>query len=87
MIDKIQINSSLIGANRLAKDQNSKSAKINKTNSNIDVDYSNLINSTIENNASDQSAVEKARELLLSGELESPENIRLAAENINKFGI
>ena len=35
----------------------------------------------------DANAVQQARELLLSGQLESPENIRAAAENIVKFGI
>jgi hypothetical protein len=35
----------------------------------------------------DIDAIQRARELLLSGQLESPENIRTAAENILELGI
>jgi len=35
----------------------------------------------------DANAIQQARELLLSGQLDSPENIRAAAEAIVKFGI
>ena len=35
----------------------------------------------------DNQAVENARILLLSGQLDTPENIKKAAENILKFGI
>ena len=35
----------------------------------------------------DNHAVQNARKLLLSGQLDTPENIRKAAENILKFGI
>jgi hypothetical protein len=35
----------------------------------------------------DSQAVQNARNLLLSGQLDTPENIKKAAENILKFGI
>ena len=35
----------------------------------------------------DANAVQRARQILLSGQLDSPENIREAAENIVRFGI
>jgi len=35
----------------------------------------------------DTKSVQQARELLLSGRLESPQNIRKASENIIRFGI
>jgi hypothetical protein len=35
----------------------------------------------------DTQAVQNARKLLLSGQLDTPENIKKAAENILKFGI
>lgn len=37
--------------------------------------------------AEDSGVVQKARELLLSGQLDNPENIRAAAESIMKFGV
>lgn len=35
----------------------------------------------------DTQAVQNARKLLLSGQLDTPENIKKAAENILKFGV
>jgi hypothetical protein len=35
----------------------------------------------------DVEAVQRARQMLLSGQLESPQNIQAAAENIARFGI
>ncbi|HOK96099.1 MAG TPA: hypothetical protein PK052_00105 [Anaerohalosphaeraceae bacterium] len=37
--------------------------------------------------ADDGAVVERARQLLLSGQLDTPENIRQAAQNILKFGV
>jgi len=51
------------------------------------VDYASLIDKAVQIPEADSAAVQRARELLLSGELESPENIRKAAENITRFGI
>ncbi len=46
-----------------------------------------LIEKALQEPESDAQRVHKARELLLSGQLESPESIRQAAENIVKYGI
>ncbi|MCE5340921.1 MAG: hypothetical protein LLF92_07315 [Planctomycetaceae bacterium] len=35
----------------------------------------------------DTNAVEEARKLIMSGQLDTPENIRAAAQNIAKFGV
>ncbi|MHC4636367.1 MAG: hypothetical protein ACYTBV_02550 [Planctomycetota bacterium] len=57
-------------------------------NASLQVDYEVLINQAIkEAQQDDTKAVERARELLASGELESPDNFRDAAENIINFGI
>ncbi len=53
----------------------------------LQVTYDSLIEKAKELPPQDADAVERARRLLLSGELESPENIRSAAENIAEFGI
>lgn len=53
----------------------------------LQADYASLIEKAKQLPQDDGKAVEAARQLLLSGKLESPENIRAAAENIIKFGI
>ena len=53
----------------------------------VQVDYASFIDAAMQAPKTDSQAIEKARQLLLSGQLESPENIKQAAENIITFGI
>jgi len=53
----------------------------------VQVDYASFIDTAMQAPKTDSQAIEKARQLLVSGQLESPENIRQAAENIVTFGI
>jgi len=53
----------------------------------LQVSYDSLIEQAKQIPPEDTSAVQQARELLLSGQLDNPENIRAAAEAIVKFGI
>lgn len=53
----------------------------------VQVDYASFIESAIKIPQNDSRLVEKAKELLLSGRLESPENIKKAAKNIVTYGI
>ncbi len=53
----------------------------------VQVDYASFIDRAMQTPQTDTQAVQKAGELLLSGQLESPENIRKAAENIIDFSI
>jgi len=53
----------------------------------LQVNYASLINKATQIPQADTKAVQQARQVLLSGQLESPENIRAAAENIVNFGI
>ena len=53
----------------------------------VQVNYASFIDEAIQIPQTDTQAVQRARELLLSGQLESPENILQAAENIITFGI
>jgi prophage DNA circulation protein len=64
-----------------------KAAQNNKVDASLQVDYASLIEKAKQAPETDAKAVQQARELLLSGQLESPENIRAAAENIIKFGV
>ena len=59
----------------------------NNVDVSVQVEYAHLIEQAMEQQQADAQAVERARQLLLSGQLESPQNIRQAAENIVKFGI
>lgn len=53
----------------------------------LQVDYASFINKVMQAQHTDTEAVQRAQELLLSGQLDSPENIRAATENIIKSGI
>lgn len=88
MVDKITSNSV---QNLL---YNTASQQLNglKTNSSrpgveISGEMENLIKKVASNEQNDIDAVKQARELLLSGQLETPENIQQAAENMLDFGI
>ena len=85
-IDNNQINN-IVG--RTSSDP--ETTTTNSTGSEVDalvqVNHDGLIEQASQLPQSDPNAVELARELLASGELESDENLRAAAENIIKFGI
>ena len=53
----------------------------------LQVNFADLINQALQGAEADADAVQRARQLLESGRLTSPENIRSAAENIITFGI
>ena len=53
----------------------------------LQVSYDSLIEQAKQSTPEDASVVQQARELLSSGQLDNPENIRAAAEAIVKFGI
>ncbi|MHC4622272.1 MAG: hypothetical protein ACYS4W_00040 [Planctomycetota bacterium] len=59
----------------------------NKIDASLRVNYASLIDEAMQTPHADASTIQQAQELLLSGQLESPENIREAAENIIRFGI
>ncbi len=53
----------------------------------LQVSFADLINQAIQTSETDTDVVQKARELLQSGRLTSPQNIRSAAAEIVRFGI
>jgi hypothetical protein len=53
----------------------------------IRLNYAHLIDEAGQSPSTDRIDVQRALELLSSGQLESPENIRAAVENILKLGI
>jgi len=89
MIEKINItNRPLIEPGSSSGKPNSSGALPgNDMDVDVQVDYGSLIEKAMQEPQTDPQVVQKARDLLLSGELESPERIRKAAENIVEFGI
>lgn len=59
----------------------------NDADASLRVNYASLIDEATQIPHTDTNTIQQAQELLLSGELENPENIQAAAENIIKFGI
>lgn len=59
----------------------------NDMDASIQVDYASFIDRAMQTPKTDSKAIERARGLLLSGQLESLKNIKRAAKNIITFGI
>ena len=53
----------------------------------LQVNFADMVNQAMQATETDANAVTKAKELLQSGQLTTPENIRSAAENMLTFGI
>ena len=53
----------------------------------VQVNYASFIDMALQRPQTDTQLVQRARELLLSGQLESEENTREAAENVIESGI
>ena len=64
-----------------------KTARDNNTDASLIVDYASLIEQAIQADQTDPKAVLQARQLLESGQLDTPENIRQAAKNIADIGL
>ena len=62
-------------------------ADTNKADASLQISSALLVEKAAQEPIEDVDKVERARLLLLSGELDRPENIHRAAENILKFGI
>ncbi|MBW8039361.1 MAG: hypothetical protein FVQ85_05125 [Planctomycetes bacterium] len=81
------------GAPDILKDSSSEQTEPSRNSANNQVDaslqvsYDSFIEKAQQIPPEDTDAVQRARELLLSGQLESLQNIREAAENIVNFGI
>jgi len=88
MIEKMDTSQPLIDSGMPSGQPNSARALANKDEDvSVHVNYASLIEKAVQEPESDAQRVQTARELLLSGRLERPENIRRAAENIVKYGI
>lgn len=92
MIDKINNNQipDILreGREALAKPTpRSQSAGGNNADASLQVSYELLLEQAKQEPVNDADIVERARRMVMSGELDRPENIRKAAEKLLKFGI
>ncbi len=88
MIEKIDTSQPLIDSGMSSGQPRSARALPDRDEDvSVQVNYASLIEKAMQEPESDDQRIEKSRELLLSGQLESAENIRQAAENIVKYGI
>lgn len=89
MIDKInttQIRDIMDKSVPRQQDQ-AKAQPDNQIDASLQVKFASLVEKAMQIPAENTQALEQAKQLLLSGELESPENIKQAAQNIVEFGI
>jgi hypothetical protein len=89
MIDKIDSNqiSDILEKTSSTQPNTAKNASNDAEDALLQVEYASLIDQAQQIPQEQSNAVQRAQELLGSGELESPENIQEAAEKIIEFGI
>lgn len=89
MIDNINANQvgHMLGKTTLSNPDATNRRIQDDTDATLHVSFADLIAKAKESTPADATAVEQAKELLLSGQLTSPENVRSAAENMLKFGV
>lgn len=89
MIDKIGTNSQPLIESGSSAGQPNQPAVIrgNDVDVSVQVDYASLVDKAMQPPETDDQLVRQARELLLSGKLDSMDIIKEAAENILKYGV
>jgi hypothetical protein len=89
MIDNIQNHqvAHAMGSSTLPHAEGANRRFCKDSDATVQVNFADLIDQAVQTAETDADAVPKARELLQSGQLTTPENIRSAAQNIVTFGI
>lgn len=89
MIDKINNNKipDLVENPPASQQKQAEKTEAENIEVSLQVDHAPLIEKAMQADTTDTNAVEQAKQLLESGQLDDPENIRSAAANILKFGI
>jgi hypothetical protein len=87
MIEKIE-NNQLSDLMKGTSKQSAPSTPANiQEDASLQITHESLIQQASQVPSQNFNAVEEAKQLILSGQLDTPENIRAAAESIVKFGI
>ena len=89
MIGRIQTNQLRELLEELSSRRPNAGGPVQKNNADVSVqvNYNSLIEKALQPSKSDGDIVKQARNLIISGKLESPKNCKEAAENIAQFGI
>jgi len=89
MIDNVQNNQiqQAMGMNALPHPDATGKPAADGLDATLQVSFADLINQALQASETDTDVVQKARELLQSGRLTSPQNIRSAAAEILCYGI
>lgn len=89
MIEEINNNHvpNILNGSSSKQPEPSKNSAKPEIDASLQVSYDSLIEQAKRSPQEDTDAVQRARQLLLSGQLDNPENIRAAAEAIVKFGV
>lgn len=89
MINNIHNNQAahMMGKSPLPHTDATNKCLCDESDATVQVNFGDVIDQARQSAKADADAVGKARELLLSGRLTSPENIRSAAESILTLGI
>jgi len=89
MIEKINSEQirQILGNAMQQKPDSASNTQNNDADVSLRVSYASFIDKATQPVQTDPQAVSEAKELLSSGRLESPENIRQAAENLLELGI
>lgn len=85
-IDKTQI-SELMADMASRQTRSAEKADKNEADASVQIDYAALIKNAAQTPESNPENIERARQMISSGLLESYENFRQAAENLLAFGI
>jgi hypothetical protein len=89
MIENIKNNhvTQMLGLNPPPRNDAASQSPGSDPDATLQVNFADMVNRAMQAAQTDADAVTKAKELLQSGRLITPENIRSAAENILTFGI
>ncbi|NLH40214.1 MAG: hypothetical protein GX448_00085 [Planctomycetes bacterium] len=89
MIENVQNNrvAQMMGIGVPPRSDAADQAPASDLDATLQVDFADMVNQALQATETDSNAVAKAKELLQSGQLTTPENIRSAAENMLRFGI
>jgi hypothetical protein len=89
MIENISASqtSAILGNTPLQSIDPAKSRPTNDLDATLQTSYADVVEKAKQLSTADIDAVQEARDLLLSGELTNPENVRSAAQSILDFGI
>ena len=89
MIENINTNQpqNLLENSSSSQPDSAGAAQNNQPDVSLKVEYASLIDKAAQIQQTDTNALQQAKELLASGQLESPQNFQEAAENIINFDI